>query len=176
MKLRAVALAALIVLAIGCGSGSGSGVTQLAGNWTIAVSTSAPGFSGSVYHVNLVSGPCTIQTPVGAFGEDDTYCFMADNAGHGSISETGSYFYAPQAVLVESYSNTLANGPIAFGITFIEANPNQYGAVAVFGGRGTLSSGGETGTWICAAAPSCMVTTPQGGEGILSGTFTGNNN
>lgn len=127
-----------------------------------------------MFHVNLVSGPCTIQTAAGVFGQDSTYCFIADTQGHGSISETGSYFYPPQAVLVESYSNSLSKGPIAFGVTFIEADPSQYGNIAVFSGTGTLSSGGEAGNWGCAYGP-CTVTLPGGGMGMLSGTFTGNN-
>lgn len=180
MKLNTVVVFALIAFAIGCGSGSSSGsasgVTQLAGHWTITVSTTTPSFSGSVFHVNLVSGPCTIQTAAGVFGEDSDYCYIADTQVQGSISETGSYFYPPYAVLVESYANSVSNGPIAFGITFIEADPNQYGDLAVFAGlTGTLTGDGMTGTWMCAYAPSCMFPNGEGGMSSLGGTFTGNN-
>lgn len=175
MKLTAVALFALMAFVVGCGSGSGSGggATQFAGTWNVTVSTTAPGYSGSVFHVNLVSGPCTIQTTAGVFGELSQYCFIADK-GQGAISETGSYFYAPQAVLVESYASSVSKGPITFGITFIESNPDVYEDVAVFSGTGTLTSGGMSGTWMCAYGP-CTVKTPQGGMTILGGTFTGSN-
>jgi hypothetical protein len=182
MKLKAVTLFALMVFVVGCGSGSGSGgsgsggggATQFAGTWNITVSTTAPGYSGSVFHVTLVSGPCTIQTAAGTFGELSQYCFIAEK-GQGAISETGSYFYAPQAVLVDATASSVSKGPVAFAITFIESNPDVYGDVAVFSGlTGTLTSGGMSGTWVCAYGP-CTVTTPQGGITILGGTFTGSN-
>ena len=174
-ELTAVALLALMALAVGCGSGSGSGggATQFAGTWNITVSTTAPGYSGSVFHVTLVSGPCTIQTAVGTFGELSQYCFIAEK-GQGSISETGSYFYAPQAVLVNATASSVSKGPVAFGITFIESNPDVYEDVAVFSGTGTLTRGGMSGIWGCAYGP-CSVTTAQGGTTILGGTFGGSN-
>ena len=124
-------------------------------------------------------GPLHYSHASGSFREDSTYCYMADNEGHGSISETGSYFYPPYAVLVESYANSVSKGnQIAFGITFIEADPNRYqdGYLAVFSGTtGTLTGDGKmAGSWVCSYG-DCTVPNPQGGSGTLGGNFAGNN-
>lgn len=174
---RAIVLVLSLAIGFACGSGGtngggANGGTQLGGSWTITASDTA--YPDSVFHVSLVSGPCTVSTPVGVYGENAAHCFIADNAGHGSLTGTGWFFYPPTEVLVESYSNHAAPAQqVAFGLVLIEGDVSS-GNFAVFTGTGTFSGDGKmTGTWTCGSG-DCWVPNPSGGESWLGGTFTGN--
>ena len=91
-------LLALVVTA-GCSSNGSSGAgggstatTELSGTYNVSgtgTCTSGCGVVSATYTVKLVSSPCTVTTPVGAFTVGGSVCFTANNnTAAGSISGT----------------------------------------------------------------------------------------
>jgi hypothetical protein len=171
MRKRFAAFALFDLLLVGmllssCGSNSSqqsgsNSTTNIQGSW--AITAAEAGGSGSVFHVTLVSSPCSVATPIGTFTVQGPTCFIADdNTGQGSISGSGSFIYPPQGVLIGVAANP-ASANAAIDLLFAEAD--QYGDAAVFGGTGTVSKGTITGNWSCNPdSPVCSG---------LSGTFSG---
>lgn len=178
-------LVPLLVVWIACGSGetiksgnsnSGTPGTLLAGKWTITLSDSS--YPNSIFNANLVPGPCTVTTIMGVYGEDTTYCFVANTNGLGSLSGTGWFFYSPAQVVVNTAEVfTPANPTIGLAVILLEGDPeDRSGNFSVFSGRGTLTvNGAMSGNWMCAYGP-CTVTLPGGAVTSLGGAFVGSKN
>jgi hypothetical protein len=157
----------LIVFAAGCDSakntGGGSG-TSMQGIWTVTGNLGSQG-GPATYQVQLVSSPCSVTTPAGAFSVQGPVCFIANNnSGLGSISAGGSRpTGTSQGVLVGVASNPVADDA-TFNLVFVAASGS--GNVAEFTGSGSVTAGTLKGTGSCSAdTPIC-----QGVTGTFSAT------
>ena len=148
----------LIVFAAGCDSakntGGGSG-TSMQGMWTVTGNLGSQG-GPATYQVQLVSSPCSVTTPAGAFSVQGPVCFIANNnSGLGSISAGGARPVGnSQGVLVGVASNPVADDAI-FNLVFVAGS--GPGNVAEFTGSGSVTAGTLKGTGSCSAdTPICQ--------------------
>jgi hypothetical protein len=165
--MQRILILVLMVFAAGCGSakntGGGSG-TSMQGTWTVTGNLGSQG-GPATYQVQLVSSPCSVTTPAGAFSVQGPVCFIANNnSGRGSISAAGSRpAGTSQGVLVGVASNPVADDA-TFNLVFVAGSGS--GNVAEFTGSGSVTAGTLKGTGSCSAGtPIC-----QGVAGTFSAT------
>src|SRR5580704_12597225 len=167
--MKRILILTLIAFAVGCSSASNAGsgaTTSMLGTWAI---TGTSGSLGSrTYQVSLVSSPCSVTTPVGAFSVQGPVCFIANNnTAQGSISGSGlpsSSKNTGQGVLIGVAANPVPAGG-AFNLLFVAGAANGDFVEAT--GGGTVSKGTMTGTASCSSStPMC-----QGMSGGFSGTL-----
>jgi hypothetical protein len=172
--MRLILISILIVFVTGCNSANNSGSgpgTTMQGTWTATGSfssqTDATRQSQSgPYQVNLVSSPCSVDTPVGTFSVQGPVCFIANNnAVPGSISGPGiGNSSTGQGVLIGVPSNP-APANATFSLLFVAGYGN--GVFVEFTGTGTVDKGTLTGTGSCSAStPVC-----EGASGTFSATL-----
>ena len=146
----------LLVFATGCSSSKSSSngpATSIQGTWSVTGSISSQ--TGSrTYQVALVTSPCSVTTPVGAFSVRGPVCFIANsNSGQGSISGTG-VSRTGQGVLVGVSANPVPTGG-AFNLLFVAGDAN--GNFVEFTGSGTVTGATVTGTGSCSpSTPMCQ--------------------
>jgi hypothetical protein len=160
MKISLVLI--LIVFSAGCSSLKNTAEldtrTSMLGRWEITGDLGSQG-KQTTYHVNLVSSPCSVTTPVGIFSVQGPVCFIANNnSGEGSIASSSS----AQGVLVGVPSDPV---PVDATFTMLFVAGDWKGNIVEFVGTGKLMNGSMSGTGSCSSnTPIC-----QGMRGKFSG-------